>query len=74
MKTDISSILEDAFASAAKEKADQIELANLRQLVKRIQDALGTGEEGENLIAVARDAAAAEMALAAIIRKQEEAK
>ena len=35
------------------------------------EDALGTGEEGENLIAVARDAYLAEMELAAIILKQE---
>ena len=37
-------------------------------LLKRIADALGTGEEGDNLVAVARDSHHAEMELAAIRR------
>lgn len=41
-------------------------------LVSRIQGALGTGEEGENLVSVARDSHAAEMELAAIKRKANE--
>jgi len=39
------------------------------ELINRIRDALGTAEEGENLIAVARDAHRAEMELAALMRK-----
>jgi len=42
-------------------------------LLKRIADALGTGEEGDNLVAVARDSYHAEMELAAIRRAQQEA-
>lgn len=40
----------------------------LREQIKRIQDALGTGEEGDNLVAVARDSHMAEMELAALRR------
>ena len=72
MGNEIAKMIEDAFVSAAKEKAEQIELKQLRALVKGIQDALGTGEEGGNLVAVARDAAHAEMELAARIRKDDE--
>ncbi len=39
--------------------------------VKRIQDALGTGETGDNLIAVARDSHAAEQELAGIKTRAE---
>jgi hypothetical protein len=42
---------------------------SLEQFIKRIQDALGTAETGEALIEVARNAAAAEMELAAVYRK-----
>lgn len=40
------------------------------ELIDRIRDALGTAEEGENLIAVARDAHRAEMELAAFVRRK----
>lgn len=56
--------------AAAPETAAERE--TLRLLVKRIQDALGTGEEGDNLVAVARDAHNAELELAARIRKEEQ--
>jgi hypothetical protein len=43
------------------------------EFVKSIQDALGTEEEGEALVEVARNAHKAEMELASIlIKKQEE--
>lgn len=48
------------------------EVIKLDALISRIQGALGTGEAGENLVAVARDAHAAEMELAAIKHKQEQ--
>ena len=38
-----------------------------KELIKRIQDALGTDEEGENLISVAQSAADAERHLARIL-------
>ena len=38
------------------------------ELINRIRDALGTAEEGENLIAVARDAHRAEYELAGLLR------
>lgn len=41
------------------------------ELVKRIQDALGTAEEGEALVEVARNAHRAEQELAAIERKKD---
>lgn len=49
----------------------KLEREHQSTLIKRIQGALGTAEEGDNLVAVARDAAAAEMELAALISKQE---
>lgn len=39
-----------------------------RDLIKRIQDALGTGETGAGLVEVARNAARAESKLAAVMR------
>ena len=44
----------------------------LEALLKRIQDALMTAEEGEALVEVARNANAAEMELAALKRKEEQ--
>ena len=41
---------------------------NALALLQRIQDALGTGETGDELVQVARDAHTAEQQLAAIIR------
>ena len=38
---------------------------------KRVADALGSGERGDNLVAVAADSHAAEMRLASIIKQQE---
>ncbi len=48
------------------------EVVRLENLVTRIQGALGTGEMGDNLVAVARDAHTAEQELAAIKRKEQE--
>ncbi len=47
------------------------ELTKAHALLKAIADALGTGESGENLVAVARDAARAEAELAGIQMKAE---
>ena len=49
----------------------EAERDNAIALLKRIADALGTGEEGDNLVAVARDSHHAEMELAAIRRSGE---
>lgn len=46
--------------------------AQMTRTLKRIADALMTGERGEGLIEVARNAAAAEMELAARIRAEED--
>lgn len=47
------------------------ELERANALIQRIADALGTGEEGENLVEVARNAHTAEMRLAALERNHE---
>ena len=39
------------------------------ELIKRIQDALGTGEEGDNLVSVAMDAHRAEQEWATLMRE-----
>lgn len=47
-------------------------VSEMRDLIDRIRDALGTDERGENLVAVARDAHRAEQELAALRRETEE--
>lgn len=48
------------------------ERAAERELIKRIQDALGTGETGDNLVQVARNAHTAEMRAAHALREAEQ--